>query len=175
MPWCHLVHVGRGTLRIDWAFEFSCVSLLYDALSFAMACVLEEAEHCPSLFSSCSTLSSVLINYKWHTDWERPKLFSTSLACNLFGSHQSPWRLDRRTASRGVCLSWPVWPLFLKPYRSTRSAREVLARLWLEFVLSKQPLLPPSSPRIRHPSWGLSLFPWCSFGVIRSFYVLLPF
>ena len=32
-------------------------------------------------------------------------------------------------------------PFLLKPYRSTRSTREVLARLRLKLVLSKQPLL----------------------------------
>jgi hypothetical protein len=31
-------------------------------------------------------------------------------------------------------------PFLLKPYRSTRSVREVLARLRLKFVLSKSPL-----------------------------------
>ena len=30
----HLVHLGRGTLQVDWALVFSYVSLLLDAPSF---------------------------------------------------------------------------------------------------------------------------------------------
>jgi hypothetical protein len=30
-----LVHLGLGTLRVDWALVFFCVSLLFDASSFA--------------------------------------------------------------------------------------------------------------------------------------------
>ena len=47
----HLVHLGRGTLRVVWALVFCCVSLLFDASSLAMACGLEEVDRLPSLLS----------------------------------------------------------------------------------------------------------------------------
>jgi hypothetical protein len=48
----HLVHLGLGTLQVVWALMFFCVSLLPSASSFAVACVLEEADHLSSPFSS---------------------------------------------------------------------------------------------------------------------------
>jgi hypothetical protein len=57
-------------------------------------------------------------------------------------------------------------PFLFEPYRSTRSAKKVLARLRLMLVLSKQPLLffwprdQTSAERAK------SFSPWCSFGVV---------
>jgi hypothetical protein len=46
----HLVHLGLGTLQVVWALMFFCVSLLFDASSFAVTCVLGEVDHlCSSL------------------------------------------------------------------------------------------------------------------------------
>jgi hypothetical protein len=57
-------------------------------------------------------------------------------------------------------------PFLFKLYKSTRSTREVLARLRHKLVLSKQPLL-FFSPRDRHPSRGLSRSPvLCPSGVV---------
>jgi hypothetical protein len=56
-------------------------------------------------------------------------------------------------------------PFLFKPYRSTRSTREVLARLRLKLVLSESPLL-FFGPGIEHPSRGLSHFSFCVFDVV---------
>jgi hypothetical protein len=57
-------------------------------------------------------------------------------------------------------------PLLFKPYRSTRSTREVLARLRLKLVLSKSPLL-FFGPGIEHQPRGLSRSSFCIlFGVV---------
>jgi len=48
-----------------------------------MACGLEEADHCSSLFSSCSTLSSVLVDYNgvWIERDQNCFLFPLNLLC----------------------------------------------------------------------------------------------
>jgi hypothetical protein len=57
-------------------------------------------------------------------------------------------------------------PFLFKSYRSTRSTREVLARLRLKLVLSESPLL-FFGPGIGHPPRGLSRSSFlCSFGVV---------
>jgi hypothetical protein len=57
-------------------------------------------------------------------------------------------------------------PFLFKPYRSTRSTWEVLARLRHKLLLSKQPLL-FFSPRDRNPPRGLSHSPFlCPLGVV---------
>jgi hypothetical protein len=57
-------------------------------------------------------------------------------------------------------------PFLFKPYKLTRSTQEVLARLRLKLVLSKQPLL-FLGLGIGHPPRGLKLLlPWSSFGVV---------
>jgi hypothetical protein len=57
-------------------------------------------------------------------------------------------------------------PFLLKPYRSTRSVREVLARLRLKFVLSKSPLVflwPRDQTSVeRAKLLSLFVFFWCS-------------
>jgi hypothetical protein len=46
----HLVHLGRGTLQVVWALVIFCVSLLSDASSFTVTCVLGEVDRlCSSL------------------------------------------------------------------------------------------------------------------------------
>jgi hypothetical protein len=57
-------------------------------------------------------------------------------------------------------------PFLFKPYRLTRSTQEVLARLRLKLVLSKEPLL-FLVLGIRHPLRGLSRSPFlCPSGVV---------
>jgi hypothetical protein len=57
-------------------------------------------------------------------------------------------------------------PFLLRPYRLTRSTREVLARLRLKLVLSDQPLL-FLWPRDRTSAErAKSFFHLCSFGVV---------
>jgi hypothetical protein len=81
----HLVHQGRGTLQFIWALMFFCVSLLSNALSFAITCVLGEVDSlCSSLHHS--TLSWFLsISMAWGL-----RENGTSLACSPFGPRQSP-------------------------------------------------------------------------------------
>jgi hypothetical protein len=85
----HLVHLGRGTLQVVWALEFFCVSLLSNASSFTVTCVLGEVDHlCSSLpRSTLSWFSSNIMAYRLREN-------ETSLVCSLFGSRQSPGRLD---------------------------------------------------------------------------------
>jgi hypothetical protein len=81
----HLVHLGRGTLQVVWALEFFYVSLLSNASSFTVTCVLGEVDHlCSSLpRSTLSWFSSNIMAYRLREN-------ETSLVCSLFGSHQSP-------------------------------------------------------------------------------------
>jgi ABC-type uncharacterized transport system fused permease/ATPase subunit len=51
----HLVHLGLGTLQVVWVLVFFCVSLLSNASSFAVTCVLGEVDRlCSSLLVSPS-------------------------------------------------------------------------------------------------------------------------
>jgi hypothetical protein len=61
-----LVHLGLGTLQVDWALVFFCVSVLSDALSFAVTCVLEEVDHPSSLRSPFYPL---LVLVSLHDNW----------------------------------------------------------------------------------------------------------
>jgi hypothetical protein len=57
-------------------------------------------------------------------------------------------------------------PFLFKPYRSTRSTQEVLARLRHKLVLSKQPLLFFSPRDWISTEWAKSFSLLCSSGVI---------
>jgi hypothetical protein len=58
----HLVHLGHGTLQVVWTLVFYCVRASFDALSLAMACVLEDVDHLSSLLP-CSILSRFSSSY----------------------------------------------------------------------------------------------------------------
>jgi hypothetical protein len=80
----HLLHLGLGTLQVVWALVFFCVSLLFDASSFAVMCVLGEVDRlCSSL--PCSTLSWFSSNIVVYGLREN----ETSFAYSSFGSRQS--------------------------------------------------------------------------------------
>jgi hypothetical protein len=97
--------------------DLLCVAPLR-CLAFCMACVLEEVDRFFSLFSflprsTLSWISSSIMVYGLREN-------GTSLACSLFGSHQSPWRTNRRP--RAVVFAWNElgsMPFLFKLYRST--------------------------------------------------------
>jgi hypothetical protein len=80
----HLLHLGLGTLQVVWALVFFCVSLLSDASSFAVTCVLGEVDRlCSSLpRSTLSWFSSNIVAYGLREN-------GTSFAYSPFGSRQS--------------------------------------------------------------------------------------
>ena len=140
-----------------------CVAPFQCLISCHGVCIGSRPPLLSLLFSPRSTLSwfsSSIMVYGLREN-------GTSPTRSPFGSRQSPWRKNRRP--RAVVFAWnelgPM-PFLFKLYRSTRSTREVLARLRPKFVLSKSPLafLWPRdrTSAERAKSFPLFVFFWCS-------------